>query len=111
MILQEWANYFGVHQANLRNSIIAKGFDRVYNFYYKKHNGVFPDGGEFVCKPTANYNLPITVIAIKETMPIVLEEKSIRAMSRQTNIHHFNIETSIKTGVSYKGWKFEKVAS
>lgn len=109
MILQDWANLFGVHRANLGNSIKLKGFEKVYDFYFKKYNGKFPDTGKLACIKTENYNLPKAVIAYRETMPIVLEEKSIRAMSKNTHIHHSRIETSIKNSTPYNGWKFELI--
>lgn len=108
MILQDWANYFGVHQANLLNSLKAKGIDEVYNFYNVKYNGVFPNGSKVVTKMTRiNYNPSKPVIAFRETLPIIVEAKSIRGMCRETSIHHFIIETCLKNQKLYKGWVFE----
>lgn len=42
MILQDWADYFGVNQGNLSISIKAKGIEEVYKFYLKKHDGLLP---------------------------------------------------------------------
>lgn len=110
MNLQGWANYFGVHQANLMNTLKTKGIEKAYNFYYKKHNGNFPNGGEVTTKkPTINYNPKKPVIGYREGLLVVFESDSIREMSRLTGLHHARIENSVYNGVSYKGWKFELI--
>ncbi len=40
MILQDWADYFGVNQGNLSQSIKARGIEGVYNFYLTKHGSL-----------------------------------------------------------------------
>lgn len=47
--LQGWADYFGVNQGNLSNSIKAKGFDRVYLFYQDKYKNDFPNKHPVQC--------------------------------------------------------------
>lgn len=106
MILQDWANYFGADQGNLGISIKAKGFNKVYEYYFKKHNGVFPNGKERVYPKTPNYNKPIPVVVYENGVKI-LETKSVRSMSRQIKIHHFIIETSIKNNTPYRGLTFK----
>lgn len=107
MILQDWANLFGVSQANLRQSIISKGIENVYEFYSKKYNGNFPNAGKIKPTKRENYNTPKPIIGYKDGMLIVVESNSIRGMSRLTGIHHHIIETSIKNKTTYKGWLFE----
>lgn len=107
MILQDWANYFGVHQANLTNSLKSKSIKDVYEFYYKKYNGVFPNGDKVKNIATPNYNKPKPIIATKIGLPILIESKSIREMSRITQLHHHIIELSILNNKPYKDWAFK----
>lgn len=41
MILQDWAEYFGIDQGNLSVSLKRKSITELYNFYYKKY-GMLP---------------------------------------------------------------------
>lgn len=107
MIHQDWANFFGIHQANLLISIKAKGFDKVYDFYYKKYGGVFPNGGKVKSKKTKNYNLPTPILFFREGATIVSECSSIRQASKMTNVHHAVIQDKLVQGGDYKGWFFK----
>ena len=107
--LQEWSNYFGVHQANLMNTLKSKGIKKAYEFYYKKYNGKFPNGGKVTNITTPNYNPKKPIIGYREGLLVVFESKSIREMSRLTGLHHARIQNSVYKGVSYKGWKFELI--
>lgn len=107
MIHQDWANLFGVHQANLLVSIKSKGFDKVYDFYYKKNNGKFPNGGRITCNKTKNYNIPKPILIYRENSTILIESTSIRNASQITKIHNNIISINLKNRTNYKGWFFE----
>lgn len=107
--LQGWSNYFGVHQANLMNTLKTRGIASAYDFYYKKHNGLFPDGGKVKNKKKPNYNLKKPLIGYKEGMSIVFESKSMREMSRITGLHHSIIENFVYNNIKYKDWYFELI--
>lgn len=109
MILQDWANYFGVDQANLIVSLKTKSIEQVYLYYKNKYNGVFPKGKRKIKIKTENYNTPESLIAFKDGMSIVVESKSIREMSRKTNIHHSIIKQSISNCHPYKDWTFQRL--
>lgn len=109
MNLQGWANYFGVHQANLMQSLKSKGIDKCYDFYYKKYNGIFPNGEKVKNNKTPNYNIKKPIIGYKEGLLIVVECESIRKMSRITGIHHARIESSLYFNKIINGWKFELI--
>ena len=107
MILQDWANYFGIHQANLSHSIKTKSIDELYEYYKVKYNGVFPDGTKREYKKTENYNSKIQMIAYKQDLSIVIEAESKRKMSKSLNIHHEIISIHLKNKTEYKGWRFD----
>ena len=107
MILQEWANYFGISQASLVVSLKCKSFQDVYNYYFLKYNGVFPDGNKRVYQKVKDYNLAKCIIALKDGLPMPIEFKSIREAARETGVHHYIITASIRKTKKYKDFYFE----
>lgn len=109
--LQGWANYFGANQANVMARINTRGIDKVYEYYKKKCNGIFPnlnrplakvDGGRRCHK-----SKPIKFIDTFSNSTFIF--KSIRDASKHTNIHHNTIRISAKSNLPYKGMVFEYI--